>query len=120
MDERNEKKRGREKRGRDSDDGVVAVFVKLPGTRLNGRVASADPPKWEREGKRGMQLDVCTVCGGEKRAGGGGKHWRAIACVQGELARWRRWQEHAGQQGEGKGRQEGITRTGHAGQRVAR
>ena len=66
MDERNEKKRGREKRGRDSDDGVVAVFVKLPGTRLNGRVASADTPSGRERVKGGCNL-TCARCAEAKR-----------------------------------------------------
>lgn len=51
-----------------------------------------------------MQLDVCTACGGGK----GGRREREgdyVACVRGELARWRRWQEHAGQRGAGKERE---------------
>lgn len=56
-----EGERKREKRGRDSDDGGGSFreITGFTGTRLSGR-------ERERVGKRGMQLDVCTVCGGGK------------------------------------------------------
>lgn len=56
----------RKKQGRDSDDGGGS-FREITGftsTRLSGRECGC--AEREREGKRGMQLDVCTVCGGGK------------------------------------------------------
>lgn len=47
-----------------------------------------------------MQLDVCAG-GGKRGAAGEGDY---VACVQGELARWRRWRVHGGKRGgEGEG-----------------
>lgn len=65
---------------------------------------------------------TCARCAVAERAveGRRAREGDYVACVRGELARWRRWQEHAGQRGAGKEREGDITRTGHAGQRVAR
>lgn len=102
---------------------VMVVLREITGfasTRLSRRGCA----RREREGKRGMQLDVY----------GGGKNGKArgeegsgrtqegdyVACVRSELARWRRWRrrEYRGRGSEGwvvrggwKREEGGITRT---------
>lgn len=84
---------------------VVAVFAKLPGSpRYTFKRARGAETGVDGENGRGMQLDVCTA---RERGGGGGGRERAgaqegdyVACVRGELARWRRWRVHGGKPGE--------------------
>lgn len=82
---------------------VVAVFAKLPGSpRYTFKRARGAETGVDGENGRGMQLDVCTArerrWGRRERAGA--QEGDYVACVRGELARWRRWRVHGGKPGE--------------------
>lgn len=125
--ERRRTKRERAKRGRDSDDGGGSFreITGFTGTRLSGRECGC--AQRARVGKRGMQLDVCTVCGGGRSGWGRRGTGERLCCMRAgrasamaQVAGTRGATERGRQEQGGRERGRDITRTGHAGQRVAR
>lgn len=74
---------------------VLREITGFAGTRLSRRGCA----KREREGERGIQLDVNGGGkNGKERRGAGEGSGRTqggdyVACVRSELARWRNWRE---------------------------